>query len=179
MTGDIVPRSFRLSSMYDDDEVFMKEIRNASIDEVRSRFEAENRKSENQRESKSFGWCTDQLNELQRRSGQWVLVEVPRDDMLVIRVETGHNHSIPGSEPLIRMGQTVGEAVNRLHTLDPNTMPECWANISHQKDREISQTHLILKREGGQLWHIDGFHRMLAWLHHGKNGTVPAFVWGI
>lgn len=155
----------------------IKEIRNATIEEVRSCFRDENRSSDIQKESASFGWCIDQLNSLEGRSGLWKLVEVSEDDMLRIRVETGHNHSIPGSEPLIRSGQTVKEALNRLRILDPATMPKCWENISHQKDRDISKTHLILKREGGQLWHIDGIHRMLAWLYYGKDGTLPAFVW--
>ena len=62
----------------------------------------------------------DQLNELRQKSGRWKLVEVSGDDMLEIKVETGHDHSILGSEPLIRRGQTVREAVSNLHTLDPN-----------------------------------------------------------
>ena len=119
----------------------MKEIRNANIEEVRCCFGDENRSSDIQKESASFGWCIDQLNSLEGRSGQWKLVEVSEDDMLRIRVETGHNHSIPGSEPLIRSGQTVKEALNRLRILDPATMPKCWENISHQKDRDISKTH--------------------------------------
>jgi len=155
----------------------VKEITNVTIDEVRSRFEDENRKAEGQKESESFGWCIHQLNSLEGRSGQWKLVEVSRDDMLGIRVDTGHNHSIPGSEPLIRPGQTVGEAVNRLRILDPAAMPKCWENINHQKDRDVSQTHLILKWESGQLWHIDGIHRILAWLHYGKGGPLPAFIY--
>lgn len=155
----------------------MNAIGNATIEEVTSCFENENSESGGQKKSQSFGWCTDQLNGLRRRVGQWKLAEVSKDDMLGIKVETGHNHSIPGSEALIRAGQTVGEAVIRLRALDPETMPECWRNISHQKDRDIPQTHLILKREGGQLWHIDGIHRMLAWLYYEKEGTIPAFVW--
>jgi hypothetical protein len=162
-----------------DERSAMKETRNATFEEVRSCFEDENRRSDIQKASESFGWCIDQLNSLEGRSGQWKLVDVSEDDMLGIRVETGHNHSIPGSEPLIRSGQTVSEAVNRLRILDPATMPKCWENINHQKHREMSQTHLILKRESGQLWHIDGIHRMLAWLHYGKDGTLPAFVWEI
>ena len=65
--------------------------------------------------------CTDQLNGLRRRVGQWKLAEVSKDDMLGIKVETGHNHSIPGSEALIRAGQTVGEAVVQLRALDPSS----------------------------------------------------------
>jgi hypothetical protein len=155
----------------------MNVIRNAKTEEVTSCFERENKEAGTQKKSQSFGWCTDQLNDLRRRAGQWNLVTLSKDDMLGIKVETGHNHSIRGSEALIREGQTVKDAVERLRTLDPKTMPECWENISHQKDRDISQTHLILKREGGQLWHIDGIHRMLAWLYHEKDGTIPAFVW--
>jgi hypothetical protein len=154
----------------------MNAIGNATIEEVTSCFENENSESGGQKKSQSFGWCTDQLNGLRQRVGQWKLAEVSKDDMLGIKVETGHNHSIPGSEALIRPGQTVGEAVIRLRALDPETMPECWGNISHQKDRDIPQTHLILKRVG-QLWHIDGIHRMLAWLYYEKDGTIPAFVW--
>jgi hypothetical protein len=155
----------------------MKEIRNVTIEEVRSCFEDENCRTDIQKESESFGWCTNQQNSLEGRSGQWKLVEVSEDDMLRIRVETGHNHSTPGSEPLIRSGQTVREAVDRLRILDPATMPKCWENINHQRYREMSQTHLLLKWESGQLWHIDGIHRMLAWLHARKHGTLPAFVW--
>jgi hypothetical protein len=157
----------------------MKEIRNATIEQERSCFGDENRRPDIQKESESFGWCIDQLNSLEGRPGQWKLVEVSEDDLLRIRVEIGHNHSIPGSAPLIRSGQTVREAVNRFRILDPATMPKCWENINHQKDRDMSQTHLILKWEGGQLWHIDGIHRMLAWLYYGKDGTLPAFVWEI
>lgn len=117
------------------------------------------------------------MNGLQQRGGHWKLVEVSADDMLGIKVETGHNHSLPGLPPLIHPGQTIREAVERLQTLDPVTMPVCLENISHQKNRDLLQTHLILKREGGQLWHVDGIHRMLAWIVDKKDGVMPAFVW--
>ncbi len=155
----------------------MKEIKDVTFKEVTSRLAHENSASGNQQRSHSFDWCANQVNGLQQRGGHWKLVEVSTDDMLGIKVETGHNHSLPGSPPLIQPGQTIREAVERLRTLDPKTMPVCWENISHQKNRDLLLTHLILKREGGQLWHVDGIHRTLAWIVYNKDGVMPAFVW--
>jgi hypothetical protein len=157
----------------------MQIVRNADFAEVVSSFEQENRRSETNAESESFGWGVDELQKVQKEiPDQWRLVLLFKSDILGIMIRG--DHSVQGTEPLIRRDEVLStaDAAERLRNSGRATMPKCWENIFYQKDRDISQTHFFLKRADGQLWHIDGFHRMLAWLLFQGGGTVPAFVAG-
>jgi hypothetical protein len=159
----------------------MQIVRNADFAEVVSCFGQENCRSETNAESESFGWGVDELQKVQKEiPDQWKLVLLSKSDILGIVIRGGHDHSVHGAKPLIRSDEvlSIAEAIERLLTSDRATMPKCWENISYQKDQDISQTHFFLKRTDGQLWHIDGFHRMLAWLLSQGGGTVEAFVAG-
>ena|ERR1039458_4605460 len=148
----------------------MQLVRNANFAEALSCFEQENRKSE------AFGWTIDELRKVQKEiPDRCKLVLLSKSDVLAIMIRGGHDHSNHGVPPLIRVDEvlSISVASERLRTSDKATMPKCWENVSHQKDRDISQTHFFLKLTDGQLWHIDGFHRMLAWVLFQGGGNRP------
>lgn len=150
----------------------MQFVRDADYAEVISCFRRENQGSD------AFGWTVGELEKTQREiPDRWRLVLLSKSDIEGV-VIAGHEHSKPGAAPLVRNGEVVSmaETAERLRASDKTTMLECWENISYQNGRDISQTHFFLKSVSGRLSHIDGFHRMLAWLLFRGEGTVPAFV---
>jgi hypothetical protein len=50
-------------------------------------------------------------------------------------------------------------------------MPECWGRISAQKEHNFSQTHICLALENGVLKHVDGVHRLLAYVLFERSGS--------
>ena len=159
----------------------MQVIRNVSFEMVLAAFTEENRKTETNQGNNAFNWTVNELKKSQAElPDQWKLVTLCKSDILGIMIRGGHEHSIHGAGPLIRRDETISiaGAAERLRSLDKAKIPECWDNICYQKSRDISQTHLFLRAADDLLWHIDGLHRMLAWVLFKGEGTVPVFVVG-
>jgi len=57
-------------------------------------------------------------------------------------------------------------------------MPDCWERINKQKERDFSQMHIALESDNGILKHVDGVHRLLAYVLFDKDQEVPAYVAG-
>jgi hypothetical protein len=135
----------------------MKVLREVAFDEVQQCFRHENG------DSKSFDWTNDRLTELSR--GEWRYVLLSKSDILNI-VSPAHSH---GWE--LESGSTMLAAADRL----PHE-GICWENVTSHRDRDFSTTHVFLKCEGDQLKHLDGFHRLLAWVIFDKEKEVPTYV---
>ena len=84
-----------------------------------------------------------------------------------------HRHPI---EVIPQSGLSLSAAVERLRQLPKNQMPTCWENISSYKGRDFSQTHICLESENGIFKHVDGVHRLLAYVLFEKDQAVPAYV---
>ena len=129
----------------------------------------------------AFQWTVNRLHDVERESSNWELVDLSSSDIRNIMIRGGHCHSIPEAPCLIGVHEivSIAKASERVRGFDRDKMPDCWKNIEYQKHRDISQTHLFLSHFKDQFWHIDGFHRMLAWVLFEKQGSVPAFVAGL
>jgi len=135
----------------------MRVLRDASFEEVQQCFRRENQCSN------SFDWTNQQLVKLS--SGQWKYVLLARSDILMITTPS-HSH---GRE--LEVDSTIRTAVEKLPRAG-----ECWDNVTSHRNRDFSETHVFLQCEAGQLAHLDGFHRLLAWVIFDKEKEVPAYV---
>ena len=141
----------------------MRVLREASFNEVQQCFRQENSGTEGERRSESFDWTNERLEEL--RSAQWKYVLLSKSDILGI-TNPAHRHGWNLQER-----STVLVAAQRLPREG-----ECWNNVVSHRDRDFSRTHVFLKSEGNQLTHVDGFHRLLAFVVLDKEQEVPAYV---
>jgi hypothetical protein len=87
-----------------------------------------------------------------------------------------HNHPIQGIPP---PGLSVSDAVHRLRQLPKDQIPECWKRISRIKERDFSLMHIALEVENGVFKHVDGVHRLLAYVLFDKDQEVLANVAGV
>jgi len=138
-----------------------------AFDEVLGYFERENR------ESKSLDWTRNELVKANGETGiTWILVRLSRQDILKIMLQAHHH---PPQVILIPDWLDVAAAAVRIKNLTRKA-GECWDNIHSHKDRDFSQTHVFLKFRDGRLWHIDGLHRLLAWVIFEMTGVIDAYV---
>jgi hypothetical protein len=107
-----------------------------------------------------------------RCQGKWTLVLLSAMDISSVMLPS-HNHPIA---VIPQTGLSVSAAVQRLRQLPKDQMPECWDRISKLKERDFSQTHLCLGSQNGTLTHVDGVHRLLAYVLFEKDQKVPAYV---
>jgi hypothetical protein len=110
-----------------------------------------------------------------RCQGRWSLALISKEDIANVMLPS-HNHPI---EVIPQSGLSVSAAVQKLRQLPKDQMPECWERISSHKNRDYSQTHVCLASENGALAHVDGVHRLLAYVLFGKDQEVPAYVAGM
>jgi hypothetical protein len=110
-----------------------------------------------------------------RCEGRWTLLLLSGTDIASVILPL-HNHPI---EVIPQAGLSVDAAVERLRHLPKDQMPDCWERIRAQKERDFSHTHICLQSEHGILKHVDGVHRLLAYLLFEKDQEVPAFVAGL
>lgn len=142
-----------------------------AFNEVLGRFECENR------ESKSLLWARDELVKANGDTGiSWTLVLLSREDIL--RIMLPHHCHPPQITLIPQMGFDVAEAAVTIKDSTRET-GECWENIQAHKDRDFSQTCVFLKFRDGRLWHIDGLHRLLAWVIFKKTEEINAYVVGL
>ena len=148
----------------------MQSVRRVTFEEVRKSFQHENRASD------SYQWTDDELEQADKQfNDKWTLVRLSRTDILNIMLPR-HEHGI---ELIPHPGLAVSAAVERLRMLlHQNEIEPCLKNISSHKGRDFSETHVFLKFEDGRLKHLDGLHRLLAWVFFEKNDDVPAYVAG-
>jgi hypothetical protein len=139
-------------------------------EEIMRFYELENR------ESKEFAVGQEYLTAANTRcQGRWTLVLVSGTDIASVMLPL-HRHPI---EVIPESGLSVFSAVQRLQQVPKDQMPKCWDNISSHKERDFSQTHICLESENGILKHVDGVHRLLAYVLFGKGQEVPAYVAGL
>jgi|ERR1035437_3722689 hypothetical protein len=110
-----------------------------------------------------------------RCQGRWTLVLLSDADIANVMLPS-HNHPI---EVIPASGLSVYEAVQRLKQLPKDRIPDCWERICEIKDRDFSQMHIALEIENGILKHVDGVHRLLAYVLFEKNQEVRAYVAGV
>jgi hypothetical protein len=123
--------------------------------------------------STTLPWTIRELEKADRNgSGRWKLVMLSREDIL--RVVLPH-HCRCGVELVPESGLTVLAAAATARAVTGET-GECWNNIAFQKSRDFSQTHIFLKTENGGLSHLDGLHRLLAWVIFEKQEELHAYV---
>lgn len=106
--------------------------------------------------------------------GKWTLALLSPIDIPNVMVPE-HNHDIP---VVPKGGLSVSAAVQRLQQLPRDQTFKCWKRIDAQNERDYTNSHICLKWENGVLHHVDGFHRMLAYVLFGKTEMVSAFVAG-
>jgi hypothetical protein len=142
-----------------------------AFNEVLGRFECENR------ESKSLDWARDELVKANAETGaSWTLVLLSRENILSIMLP---NHCHPPQITIIpKMGLDVAAAAVTIKDSTHET-GECWENIQSNKNRDFSQTCVFLRFRDGRLWHIDGLHRLLAWVIFEKTEEINAYVVGL
>lgn len=108
-----------------------------------------------------------------RCHGKWALALISKTDVAKVMLPL-HRHPavlVPDS------GLSVAAAALRVPQLrDLN--PDCWKRISAQKGRDFSQMHVCLALENGVLKHVDGLHRLLAYVLFERDQEVPAYLAG-
>jgi len=109
-----------------------------------------------------------------RCQGRWTLVFLSDADIVRVMLPL-HNHPL---EVIPQSGLSVSAAVQRLKQLPKDQMPDCWERINKQKERDFSQMHIALESDNGILKHVDGVHRLLAYVLFDKDQEVPAYVAG-
>jgi hypothetical protein len=123
--------------------------------------------------SKGFAVGLEYLRAANTRcQGTWTLVLLSGADIADVMLPL-HRHPI---EVIPQSGLSVSAAVERVRQLPKNQMPTCWENISSHKGRDFSQTHICLESENGIFKHVDGVHRLLAYVLFEKDQAVPAYV---
>ncbi|HEX3742206.1 MAG TPA: DUF6309 family protein [Terriglobales bacterium] len=107
--------------------------------------------------------------------GKWTLMLLSSRDIPNVMVPA-HNHDID----VVPKGQllSVSAALQRLQQLPKEKTLKCWDRINAQQNRDYTKSHICLKWENGVLHHVDGFHRMLAYVLFEKAEIVSAFVAG-
>jgi hypothetical protein len=107
--------------------------------------------------------------------GNWTLVLLSPADIPNVMVPA-HNHDID----VVPKGQllSVYAALQRLQQLPKEKTFKCWDRINAQQNRDYTKSHICLKWENGDLHHVDGFHRMLAYVFFGKSEMGRAFIAG-
>jgi Family of unknown function (DUF6309) len=139
------------------------------FDEILQRYEAENR------DWKGYAIGLEYLTAANRRcQDRWTLVLLSGADISSVMLPS-HNHPIEVIPP---SGLSVSEAVQRLKQLPKDLVPDCWERICGIKERDFSKMHIALEIENGILKHVDGVHRLLAYMLFEKNQEVPAYVAG-
>jgi len=103
---------------------------------------------------------------------KWSLALISKEDIANV-VLPWHKH---GFEVIPQSGLSVSTAVQRLKQLPKDQMPKCWIRITSHENRDYSQTHVCLALEHGVLKHVDGVHRLLAYVLFEKDQEVPAYV---
>jgi hypothetical protein len=149
----------------------MRILNEVTFDEVLSCHNRENLGS------KSFGYTAGRLRMADTEVGaKWTLVILSREDILSIMLPPHKNHD---PEVLIPdPGSTVSVVAGNVRELTRET-GRCWENIYFHKNIDFSQTHIFLKCENGRLKHLDGLHRLLAWVVFEKNEEMLAYVAGV
>jgi hypothetical protein len=133
-------------------------------------YEVENR------ESKGFAVGHEYLTAANTRCrGRWTLVLLSGADIASVMLPL-HNHPI---EVIPRTGLSVSAAAQRLQQIPKDQIPKCWENICSHKERDFSQTHICLESENSIFKHVDGVHRLLAYVLFEKDQEVPAYVAGV
>src|SRR6266851_9695791 len=114
-------------------------------------------------ESESFESGKGYLNQCAQK--RWYLVHLCDTDILNAMLP-GHDH---GSVPLVLRGSwlSLSETVKRFERFKEQ-MPECQKNVSSHEDRDFSKTHIFLEKPDEGLQHLDGFHRLLAYVFFHK-----------
>lgn len=107
-----------------------------------------------------------------RCQGRWTLVLLSAPEIADVILPL-HNHPI---EVIPQSGLSVSAAVQRLKHLPKDQMPDCWERISAQKERNFPQTYICLASDNRVLKHVDGVHRLLAYVLFEKNAEVPAYI---
>src|SRR6266404_6634788 len=123
--------------------------------------------------SKSLDWAAARLKEADRNgAGAWTLEMLSRKDILNIVLP---HHLRCGVELIPESGLTVSAAAVKVRGLTGET-GACWENIASHKDRDFSQTHIFLEIENRTLKHLDGLHRLLAWVLFEKQEELPTYI---
>lgn len=152
----------------------MRNVRQASFDEVLSCYVRENGQENNR--SDSFDYTVGLLKTANGEvSGSWTLASLSREDILNIMLPK-HEHPL-GTVLIPETGLTVSAAAERIKALTHET-GKCWENICSHKDRNPSEMHIFLRFENGGLRHLDGLHRLLAWVNFKRKEELPAYVAG-
>jgi hypothetical protein len=148
----------------------MRFLEQVNFEDVLSCHERENV------QSASFRYTDDQLRITDKDvGGRWTLVSLSRGDILNIMLPE-HRH--PAENVLIpKPGLVVSVAAERIRDLTRET-GACWENILFHKGRDFSRTHIFLCFENGGLRHLDGLHRLLAWVIFEKKEELAAYVAG-
>jgi hypothetical protein len=143
----------------------MNILRDVDFEEVLDCFTRENVGSRGGTRSNSFDWARDRIQEL--NSASWRYVLLSKEDIATI-VNPAHSHGWK-----LEAGLTPVDAAIRLPRIG-----ECWENVRSHEGRDFSVTHVFLKWQDEKLQHIDGFHRLVAWILFGKEPNIPAYVAG-
>ena len=151
----------------------MKVLTKATFDEVLNCHDHENLGSA------SFLYAAGQLRTADKEvGGMWTLVTLSREDILNIMLPD-HRHPAENQDELIpKPGLTVSAAAARVREVT-HEAGLCWDNIHSHKNLDFSQTHIFLKSETNGLKHLDGLHRLLAWVVFDKKEQVPAYIAGV
>jgi hypothetical protein len=135
-------------------------------DEIVPTYEQENRGFE------GYAVGLDYLRAANTRChGEWALVLISKTDIANVMLPL-HRHPavlIPDS------GLSVAAAALRVPQFR-ELNPKCWKRIIAQKDCDFSQMHVCLALENGVLKHVDGLHRLLAYVIFEKDADVPAYI---
>ncbi len=126
--------------------------------------------------SKSNTWAENRLKQADGLCrGKWALTILDTADIANI-VLPAHRHGI---ELVPDSGLAVSAAAEVLRSLpSKQSMLECWENICSHRERDFVQSHIFLESVDGCLKHLDGLHRLLAWVLFERKGDVAAFVAG-
>jgi hypothetical protein len=145
----------------------MRTLGDAKFEDILSCYHRENVGS------KSLAWAADQLRAADKNgASRWTLVMLPREEILNITLPH-HRHC--GVELIPESGLAVAVAAEKTKGRTAET-GECWNNIASHRNRDFSQLHIFLKAENGGLKHLDGLHRLLAWVIFDKQVELQAYV---
>ena len=170
----------------------MKILRKITFDEVVQQFRSEHpvesiyEENTNQDAEKHL----QMANEL---FGEWKNVLLERKDILQIILPW--HLGCKGKQTLVpKSGLTVEQTVNKLSEIKDSYSqdnPVCWHKIKRMRDAELTPLFLssaaILHQDyseiaiAGNLFHLDGLHRMVSWEFHGilnEDIQVEAYVAG-
>lgn len=139
-----------------------------TFEEVISRYENENR------DSRSFTWARGRLENANEATGSsWTLVLLAREEILKVMLPE-HRH--PSDLTIIpKPGLSVAAAAKTIKGVTQET-GECWENIRSHKGRDFSQGRIFLELHGDVFTHIDGLHRLLAWVTFEKKEEIAAYI---